>query len=169
MVLIAEGQVPEDVEPCVELWVAALRDRDGKVDVEPVSARTRGVFAGPVVRFAVARAADGGSAPEGFAVTVPHAEEPPVAVLERIAVAPGAGGRGIGRALLMDALDASRSAGFDAVELGVRVGNPAVRLYEAAGFRAVGSPEPHPLGGAPMVRYRRDLRDLDDARGRRAD
>lgn len=157
MVQIADGRIPSDVEPCIELWVEALRERDGRVEVEPVSARTRSVFAGGVARFAVARGTTAGSTPEGFVVTVPHPKDPAVAILERIAVAPGAAGRGIGSALLADALDASRAAGFSAVELGVRVGNPAVRLYEAAGFRAVGSPEPHPLGGAPMVRYRLDL------------
>ena len=54
-----------------------------------------------------------------------------------IAVSPGHRGRGLGRRMLRELLDAVRGS-FDAVSLSVRADNPAVRLYERTGFRAVG-------------------------------
>src|SRR5215207_2568879 len=54
-----------------------------------------------------------------------------------IAVSPGHRGRGLGRRMLRELLDAVRGS-FDAVSLSVRADNPAVRLYEQAGFRTVG-------------------------------
>src|ERR687897_597061 len=54
-----------------------------------------------------------------------------------IAVSPGHRGRGLGGRMLRELLDAAR-ASFDAVSLSVRADNPAVRLYERAGFRTVG-------------------------------
>ena len=52
-----------------------------------------------------------------------------------LAVAPGAQGRGCGRALLGHALRGAREAGLPAVGLSVVDGNPARRMYDAAGFR----------------------------------
>ena len=157
MFVLAEGLVPDDVEPCVALWVDAVRARDGEVDAPRVSERMLRVFDRPPVRFAVGREEETPGALRGFAVTVPHPSSPRTAVLERIAVSSDMAGRGLGRLLLTDAVDASRARGFSSIELAVRAGNAAVRLYEAAGFRPVSAPEPHPLGGAPMTRYRLGL------------
>ncbi|MFR9779693.1 GNAT family N-acetyltransferase [Micromonospora sp. MS34] len=52
-----------------------------------------------------------------------------------LAVAPRAQGRGFGRALLTHALRGAREAGLPAVGLSVADGNPARRMYDAAGFR----------------------------------
>lgn len=49
-------------------------------------------------------------------------------------VAPSHGGQGLGRALLGHAVGRSRAAGHDVMGLAVTVGNPARRLYDAAGF-----------------------------------
>jgi len=54
-----------------------------------------------------------------------------------VAVGPAAQGRGFGRALLAHALRGTREAGLPALALSVVDGNPARRLYDAAGFRVV--------------------------------
>ncbi len=59
-----------------------------------------------------------------------------VSGVQTIGVAPGAQGRGTGRALLADLLSA---AGSDRVMLEVRTDNvPAISLYESVGFTRVG-------------------------------
>ena len=150
--VIAPGRVPEDIDPCVEIWIEALRARDGHVDGAAVAERTRAVFRRPLVRFAVAE-----QPLIGFAVTASKDAAERTTVLERLAVRPSVAGQGIGRALLSDAVDSARAARFETMELAVRRGNAAVRLYEAAGFRPVSAPVPHPLGGEPMITFRRQL------------
>lgn len=54
-----------------------------------------------------------------------------------IALAHRARGLGLGRGLLMHALRGTREAGLSKLGLSVTDGNPARRLYEAAGFRPV--------------------------------
>lgn len=54
-----------------------------------------------------------------------------------IAVAPGWRGRGVGRRLIEALLEQARSQGVLAASLSVEQDNPALRLYEAAGFRKV--------------------------------
>jgi ribosomal protein S18 acetylase RimI-like enzyme len=53
-----------------------------------------------------------------------------------IAVVQAHRGRGVGERLLVELLDAARGT-FGAVSLSVRTDNPARRLYERTGFRAV--------------------------------
>ena len=55
-----------------------------------------------------------------------------------LAVAPTWQGRGIGRALLGQFIDGSRSRGAHRLHLEVRDGNPAVRMYRLAGFDLAG-------------------------------
>ncbi len=138
----------DDIARCVDLWVEALRYRDGEVDAAAVAARMRKLFDGPLLRFALA-----GEPLAGFALTAPKSGDETTAVLERIAVLPASSGKGMGRALLKDAIRASKDAGYSTVELAVRRGNPAVRLYELQGFRPVSGPVPHPLGGEPMITF----------------
>ncbi len=55
--------------------------------------------------------------------------------VESIAVEPSARGRGLGRALLKEALARFETIGFDLVELRVDADNPgAIALYESLGF-----------------------------------
>ncbi len=54
-----------------------------------------------------------------------------------IAVAPSAQGIGLGRAMIVHALRGARDAALPAVGLSVADGNPARRLYDSVGFRAV--------------------------------
>ena len=59
--------------------------------------------------------------------------------VDNIAVAPAFRRRGIGDALLSDAVGRGRAAGLAFLTLEVRASNlPALRLYEKHGFRAVG-------------------------------
>lgn len=149
---IVAGSIPEDSERCVDVWIQALRQRDGDVEAGSVAERMRTLFDGPVIRFALT-----GEPLAGFALTTPKAGTETTAVLERIAVLPSSAGRGYGRALLRDAMRSSGDAGFSAIELAVRRGNAAVRLYEGEGFEPVSEPVPHPLGGEPMITYSRRI------------
>ena len=61
---------------------------------------------------------------------------PGIAGIQNVAVRPEFRGRGLGRALLMKALDGFRRAGIRKVTLEATSGNtPAIRLYETSGFR----------------------------------
>jgi len=65
------------------------------------------------------------------------------AYLFQMWVAPAHRACGVGRELLAEAIEWARSCGAAQVVLGVTCGNsPARRLYESAGFVAVGGPEP---------------------------
>ena len=55
-----------------------------------------------------------------------------------LAVAPQCRRRGVGRRLLDDFLGEARDYGASRAHLEVREGNPAVRMYRAAGFSAIG-------------------------------
>jgi ribosomal protein S18 acetylase RimI-like enzyme len=60
-----------------------------------------------------------------------------------IAVVPASRGRGIGTALLAALVELGRDEGFHALSLSVSPENPAVRLYERAGFVRVESRDSH--------------------------
>jgi ribosomal-protein-alanine N-acetyltransferase len=60
-----------------------------------------------------------------------------------IAVVPASRGRGIGTALLATLVGRARHGGFHALSLSVSPENPAVRLYERAGFVRVESRDRH--------------------------
>lgn len=51
-----------------------------------------------------------------------------------LAVTPEVQGRGVGRRLLEHFIEQARESGAARIHLEVRDGNPAVRIYEAAGF-----------------------------------
>ncbi|MFJ6194506.1 GNAT family N-acetyltransferase [Micromonospora sp. NPDC092111] len=65
---------------------------------------------------------------------VPWTEDGAAWILN-LGVAPTAQRRGLGRALLVHALRGAREAGLPGLGLEVTDGNPARRLYDAAGFR----------------------------------
>ena len=64
-----------------------------------------------------------------------------------IAVARGRRRTGVGKALLRAIMDTARSSGFAALSLSVEEGNPAITLYERAGFGKLS-----PSGGACIMR-----------------
>ena len=174
---------PADEDSCVAIWLAALEHRDGFVPPESSRERAHTKFRQPIVRLGLAVPAgeidapasasarngidgidgndgndgfDGNGGIDGFALTVRASNE--CALLELIAVAPGASARGTGGALLDDAVAVAAASGYLCLDLWVRRGNDrAVALYLSRGFEPTGEHEAHPLGGEPMLRYRLPL------------
>ncbi len=79
--------------------------------------------------------ADGGAGLLGFALYRTVFAD---AELLLLAVAPDAQGRGIGRKLLAQFVGNAKTKGASKIHLEVRDGNPATRIYEAAGFAPAG-------------------------------
>ena len=124
----------EDVEPCVELWSRVIAARDGADVLGEVTQHVRAAFAQPILRFAAV-----GSPPQAFALTL--AKEHGVAHLSRICVDPAVTSRGLGTALLADAIRSARIEGFTRMSLDVRETNTrAIGVYSRAGFAAVSEP-----------------------------
>ena len=147
---------------CIDLWVAAVAARDGRVEDPAVRARAAAKFAAERVALVVARGADDGrdgdadgDAVRGFAlVTAPGtggvAGPADAAYLSLLAVAPGAQGHGLGRRLLSEAVAAAAAAGYPRCELHALDGNePAVSLYRSAGFTPSAESFPHAVSGRP--------------------
>jgi ribosomal protein S18 acetylase RimI-like enzyme len=86
-------------------------------------------------RVAVAVGAEG---PIGYTLSTVSRGD---GLLGRVAVTPGSRGRGVGRALVTDVLDALREQGVGQVALCTQTDNEAARaLYRACGFEDVGQP-----------------------------
>lgn len=119
----------------MDLWTRIIAARDG-ASVAPAARRSIEVaFTRPVVRFAVV----GGHEPRAFALTL--VKDGRIALLSRLCVDPTAASRGIGTALVTDAVDHARAAGFSRIDLDVRETNArAIALYGRAGFVAVSEP-----------------------------
>lgn len=88
-------------------------------------------MAGVVLRLAHA----GDGSPAGFALTRVVADE---AELLLIAVTPAARRRGVGQALIADCIALAAAAGATRLHLEVRECNPAIALYQRAGFERAG-------------------------------
>jgi GNAT superfamily N-acetyltransferase len=87
--------------------------------------------------------AEMGAAAAGLAWAKFDAADPQLVNLFQMWVAPECRGHGAAAALLDGALAWARARGAHAMQLGVICGNDgARRLYERAGFHAVGTPEP---------------------------
>jgi ribosomal protein S18 acetylase RimI-like enzyme len=149
---VRNGYDSKDKEDCVALWLEAIAGRDGEVDAETVGAWATKKFSQEIVRFGVL-----GDEPMAFALTVASPSNVPdshdgSARIELLAVKPGTAGRGYGRMLLLDAIESARDAGYTRIDLEVRRGNAAaLALYTSAGFKPLGPPQEHPLGGEPML------------------
>ena len=144
---------PDDENACVDLWLAALERRDGFTPPFESRGRAHAKFARQAVRLGIA---DTSGDLDGFALTVEASDD--TALLELIAVAPNATGRGSGRALLDDAIAFAAASGYRFLELWVRRGNDrAIALYTSRGLVATGDLEEHPLRGEPMMRFRLPL------------
>jgi ribosomal protein S18 acetylase RimI-like enzyme len=157
-----------DAAACVEVWLAALRERDGAEPARGTAERAAAKFAAPWV---AGRGVHGPTAPGagaagspaarllGFAlVTEPGSgyptDPPDAAYLSMLGVAPGHARRGLGGALLDAVVADARAAGHDRLALHVMPSNaPAVRLYEAHGWRPHGALHEHPLLGLPVRTY----------------
>ena len=66
-----------------------------------------------------------------------------------VGVVAGSRGQGVGTALVHTLLEQVRAAGFEAISLSVEPANPAVRLYERAGFTRVGGTGAWTMVAAP--------------------
>lgn len=126
-----------------------------------VAARAQEAFTRPVVRFAVT-----GAGPEGFALTV--VKNPDVALLSRLCVDPAVASHGLGAALVTDAVEHARTAGYQRVELDVRQSNTrAIAVYVRTGFHPSSAPW-RVDEGDPVVTWTRQLTNPlppDDAGG----
>jgi ribosomal protein S18 acetylase RimI-like enzyme len=92
----------------------------------------------------------------GLAWAKVDADDPALVNLFQMWVAPEARGRGVAAALLDAALAWARAMNARAMQLGVVCGNDAaLRLYERAGFRAVGEPQPQRPGSSRMEQQMR--------------
>ncbi|WP_267421530.1 MULTISPECIES: GNAT family N-acetyltransferase [unclassified Curtobacterium] len=156
--VVVRAATPDEDPACVDVWTAAVAARDGVPEDSAVRVRAEAKFAVPRVACLVASA--GASAPfDGFVlVTEPGTGRPTdpadAAYLSLLAVRPDLQARGVGRALLVAAVEAAGAAGHPAVVLHALDDNlPALRLYEAAGFRPTGVTFPHALTGRRTATY----------------
>lgn len=116
----------DDLDSVMEVMTAAFPARYGE-------AWTRSQCAGilPMAGVKLFLAKDGGEQVVGFSLYRTIADD---AELLLLAVAPEAQHRGIGRNLLGHFIEDAKKNGAERIHLEVRDGNPAVRIYEAAGF-----------------------------------
>jgi ribosomal protein S18 acetylase RimI-like enzyme len=120
--------------------------------VEALTARTRQLLAAGEMTVLL-----GGPGPDGIAVIRFRPSlwtEALDAYLEELYVAPEQRGRGIGRALLEEAMATARAAGAARMDLGTsETDTAAIALYERCGFtNREGAPD-----GPAMLFYERDL------------
>jgi ribosomal-protein-alanine N-acetyltransferase len=116
----------DDLDCVMEVMSAAFPARYGE-------AWTRSQCAGilPMTGVKLMIARDGEKNSVGFSLYRTIAGD---AELLLLAVAPKVQGRGIGRQLLEGFIADARKDGAERIHLEVRDGNPAIRLYEAAGL-----------------------------------
>ena len=154
-VRLAHGTA-DDVESCVDLWIAAVEARDGHPAVAGTRDRCLAKFERQHVAFIVAR---DGEAVAGFGLlTVPASgavtDPPHAAYLALLAVAADAQGRGIGTAVLDALIADAAAAGHAELVLHVLTGNTAaVHLYTSRGWVPHGDPHEHPLSGEASQTY----------------
>ena len=121
----------EDLDDVIDIMEAAFGSRYGE-------AWTRSQCAGilPMAGVSLVLARDGETAEAvGFSLSRSVADE---AELLLIAVLPSRHRQGVGSRLLEDFMGRARIAGAARLHLEVRDGNPAVAMYQDAGFSPVG-------------------------------
>lgn len=120
----------DDLDAVMQIMTAAFPPCFGE-------AWTRSQCAGilPMAGVSLRLARNESGAPVGFSLTRVIADE---AELLLIAVDPAAQGRGIGQALVADFIKTAAAEGAARLHLEVRDGNPALALYERAGFKPAG-------------------------------
>ena len=126
-----EAGCSKDLDAVMTVMDSAFGQRFGE-------AWTRSQLAGilPMARVALTLAREtGGDNAIGFSLVRTAADE---SELLLIAVLPTHHRRGVGGLLLDDFLNRARNDGVQRVHLEVRDGNPAVGMYENAGFSPVG-------------------------------
>lgn len=121
--LVAGGA--DDLDSVMGIMTAAFPARYGEAWTRSQCA---GILPMTGVRLVLA---ENGSELVGFSLHRTIADDSELLLL---AVAPGARGRGIGRRLLEHFIENAKGNGAARIHLEVRDGNPAIRLYEKAGF-----------------------------------
>ncbi len=118
-----------DLDSVMRIMGAAFPSRYGE-------AWTRSQCAGilPMTGVKLVLARDGEQEPVGFSLYRTVAGD---AELLLLAVAPKARGNGVGRQLLGHFIEDAKKNGAERIHLEVREGNPAIRIYVAAGFEQV--------------------------------
>ncbi|HEU4810111.1 MAG TPA: ribosomal protein S18-alanine N-acetyltransferase [Sphingomicrobium sp.] len=116
----------EDLDSVMQVMGSAFPDRYGEAWTRSQCA---GILPMAGVRLILARDSDGKIV--GFSLYRTVVDD---AELLLLAVRPEVQGQGIGRGLLRHFIDDSRTSGATRIHLEVRDGNPAVRVYKAAGF-----------------------------------
>ncbi len=116
----------EDLDSVMRVMGSAFSDSYGEAWTRSQCA---GILPMAGVRLFLARNGDGTVV--GFSLYRTVADD---AELLLLAVQADVQGRGIGRGLLGHFIEDSRSSGATRIHLEVRDGNPAVRVYKAAGF-----------------------------------
>ena len=107
---------------------------DGQFGEAWTRSQCAGILPMTGVRLVVAQA-DGSAEAVGFALYRSVSDD---AELLLLAVAPHAQGNGVGRELLGRFVADAKTKGAARIHLEVRDGNPAIRMYEAAGFVEAG-------------------------------
>ena len=120
-----------DLDDVMAIMDAAFGSRFGEAWTR---SQLSGILPMAGVTLMLARERQSGSA-IGFSLSRTVADE---SELLLIAVLPSRHRGGAGRRLLDDFLERARGDGLERVHLEVRDGNPAVSMYTAAGFSAVG-------------------------------
>ncbi|HET9810443.1 MAG TPA: ribosomal protein S18-alanine N-acetyltransferase [Sphingomicrobium sp.] len=114
----------EDLDSVMRVMTAAFGDRYGEAWTRSQCA---GILPMTGVRLVLAR----DDSVRGFSLYRTVVDDSELLLL---AVEPHSRGRGIGRQLLDHFIEDAKQNGASRIHLEVRDGNPAVRLYEAAGF-----------------------------------
>jgi len=129
----------EDLDSVMQVMADAFPDRYGE-------AWTRSQCAGilPMTGVRLVLARDGDERIVGFSLYRTVADD---AELLLLAVRPAVQGHGIGRHLLGRFIEDSKTNGATRVHLEVRDGNPAIRVYKAAGFEEVNRRRNYYRGG----------------------
>jgi len=117
----------DDLDSVMEVMASAFSDEFGE-------AWTRSQCAGilPMTGVRLMLARDHGGEVVGFSLYRTVADDSELLLL---AVRADVQGQGVGRKLLGDFIENSRKSGAGRIHLEVRDGNPAIRVYESAGFK----------------------------------
>jgi len=156
-VRLVETAGPEDIDRAAQLWAEATCERDGESDI-PDLAVSRPIIAAALDSSSRSRlftlVSDAGEAVGLVAVEATDGEDPSVAELRYVAVAPSHWGEGLGAELLRAVEQRLQDVGFTRAELWVYTDNSrAVHLYERLGWRGVGEPRLHPRSNKAEQRY----------------
>ena len=126
-----EPDTSKDIDPIMRVMDEAFGTRFGEAWTR---SQLSGILPMAGVSLLLARDRATGSV-VGFSLFRTVADE---SELLLVGVLPTTQSRGIGRRLVDEFVECSRERGVARVHLEVRDGNPAVNLYRAAGFSAVG-------------------------------